>query len=102
GGLFKFVLINTNGAGFVGTLGTAVAGAWQHLAVVYNGSAAIPSSSVVGFVNGAATGAGAASGAILYGTQVVTLGSNSNLSIRENLSGMMDEIRVWTTALSGS
>lgn len=95
-GLFLCQLSNTSGTTFAGSFGTAKAGVWQHVTVVYDGS------KVSGYINGALTGALGGSGSINYGAQSITLGSNSNLAVRENLDGLLDEVRIWSAALSST
>ena len=95
--LVRYRMRNTAGEDFVGTLGSFQFNQWQHVTLVYGGGPA----GVSGFVNGASTGGGAGSGAVAYAGQSLTVGAAASL-FQENYLGAIDELRVWTSALSTS
>lgn len=95
--LVRYRMLNTAGADFVGTLGSFQFNQWQHVTLVYSAGGA----GVTGFVNGAGTGGGAGSGAVAYAGQGLTVGAGANF-LDDNYLGSVDELRVWTSALSAT
>ena len=78
-------------AGAGGTTQLAV-NTWTHLAVTFNGT------TVRLFVNGAEVGNGAASGAAMQSTNPLRIGGNAVWG--EYFAGLIDEVRIYSRALS--
>ena len=88
---------DTGGLGKVGS-GSATVGDWVHLAGVYDGS------KISLYVNGVKRGSAAKTGKIAASARPILIGANANtsnpLAASENIGGGLDEVRVFSTALS--
>jgi glucose/arabinose dehydrogenase len=96
----RFAVNTANGGGqFVGA-GTAPVGQWVHMAGVYDGT------TMRLYVNGVERAAMAKTGSINISTRPILVGGNANgtgpLAATQNIRGGVDEVRLYTRALTPS
>lgn len=91
--------IDDNGVGTAFPAVSAMStGTWYHVVYTYPGSGNI----YTAYLNGTSIGTANNTRAPNLGTTVVSLGSNKNTSAAENLVGSIDEVGIWSRALTGA
>jgi hypothetical protein len=90
-------VIDDNGAGTAFPAVSAMStGTWYHIVYTYPGSGNI----YTAYLNGTSIGTADNTRAPNMGTTNVSIGSNNNTSQSSNLVGSMDEVGIWSRALS--
>ena len=91
------VLNARNSNGDFSLVGSVVAGKWQHVAVVFNGS-----SGATGYIDGLPVGSNASGGTTTCSITDWTIGMRASTGSSEWFNGSIDEVKIYNRALSAA